>query len=218
MNDFNKLYAKAGGYKKVDGIIALDTYPLVSAMDILGGSIDVDGSIFTTKKDEHCNCANVIYQLEVYADQPVEFIKQNRKGIVGDLMIAIMNKAFSSSPKLYWGPLFQAMLTNVVQKHILFDIYNTDAQQGLGALNATGQIRSFDGDYLHINDSNFGGAKSNLYVSEDVTQDYSIKSDGSITKTVTIHYKNPFPPSDCNLERGGLCLNAILRLGKNIRT
>ena len=34
---------------------------------------------------------------------------------------------------------------------------------------------------------------------------------GEITKTITVHYKNPFPQSDCNLERGGLCLNAEYR-------
>ena len=37
------------------------------------------------------------------------------------------------------------------------------------------------------------------------------QSDGTVTKTVTVNYKNPYPPSDCNLARGNLCLNAVLR-------
>jgi len=122
-----------------------------------------------------------------------------------------MQKAFSSSPKLYWGPLFQAMLTQISEKHILFNMYNNQAQTGLEGLNAAGRIMAFDGDYLHINEANFGGAKSNMFVTENVTQDYSIGSDGTITKTIAVSYKNPFPPSDCNLERGNLCLNAVLR-------
>ena len=69
----------------------------------------------------------------------------------------------------------------------------------------------FTGDYFNINEANFGGAKSNMFVSETVTQDYVLQSDGSIVKTVTVNYKNPYPPSDCNLERGNLCLNAVLR-------
>jgi len=32
-----------------------------------------------------------------------------------------------------------------------------------------------------------------------------------VTKTVTIDYKNPQPASDCNLERGELCLNGLYR-------
>ncbi|HEX8965804.1 MAG TPA: DUF4012 domain-containing protein [Patescibacteria group bacterium] len=211
MQQFDKLYQTAGGYSKVDGIISLDTYPLVNAIDILGGSIDVDGQTFTTKNDPRCNCANVIYELEAASDKPVNYVRTQRKGIIGDLMLAIMSKALSSSPKVYWGPLFQAMLNNIEQKHVMFYVYNTDAQSGIEALNAAGRIKSFDGDYLHINDANFGGAKSNLFITESVDQNYQIQSDGSITKTLTINYKNPYAPSDCNLERGGLCLNAVQR-------
>jgi hypothetical protein len=210
MDTFYKMYQKAPGYTKVDGIIAVDTKALVAAMNILG-DMQVDGATYSTKNDPRCDCPQVIYALEEYADQPLQIVKQNRKGIIGDLMYAIMNKAFSSSPKLYWGPLFQTMLAQTSQKHILFYSFNTDAQSGLEALNASARILSFEGDYLHINEANFGGAKSNLFVTEAVTQNYDVKSDGGITKTVTINYKNPFAPSDCNLERGNLCLNAVLR-------
>jgi hypothetical protein len=47
-------------------------------------------------------------------------------------------------------------------------------------------------------------------MNETVDSSYAVK-DGVVTKTVTINYKNPFPASDCNLERGGLCLNAEYR-------
>ena len=210
METFSDLYERAGGYVEVDGIIAVDTQALVAAMEILG-DVQAGGTTFTTKKDPRCDCPQVIYQLEVIADQPVQGTRDNRKGIIGELMYAIMNKAFSSSPKLYWGPLFQTMLTQISEKHILFDMYNKSAQEGLEGLNAAGRIMPFEGDYLHINEANFGGAKSNMFVSEEVTQDYDIGSDGSITKTVMVNYKNPHPPSDCNLERGNLCLNAVLR-------
>ena len=77
--------------------------------------------------------------------------------------------------------------------------------------NATGKIKDFDGDYFHLNDTNFAGAKSNLYVNQAVDQEINVAGDGTITKTVTITYTNPQPPSDCNLESGGLCLNGLLR-------
>ncbi|HSW88803.1 MAG TPA: DUF4012 domain-containing protein [Candidatus Saccharimonadales bacterium] len=211
MDNFMTLYKQAGGYKKVDGIIAIDTHVLVSTIKILG-DIDVDGTTFSDKIVPQCDCPQVIYQLESMVDTPLNHIVNNRKGIIGDLMYAIMEKAFSSSPKLYWGPLFQTMITETNQKHILFDIFNDDAQQGLVALNAAGLInQDFTGDYLHINEANWGGAKSNLFVDENVTQNYKVNSDGSIVKTVTINYKNPYAPSDCNLEHGNLCLNSVLR-------
>ncbi len=210
MKTFLDMYEKAGAYKKVDGIIALDTSALVAAMDILG-DIDLGGMKYTTKIDPRCNCPQVIYELELYADQPVGYLKGNRKGIIGDLMYAIMGKAFSSSPKLYWGPLVQAGFNQIAEKHILFYLFNQEAQKGIYAVNAGGKIMNFDGDYLHINEANFGGAKSNMYVTQAVDQSYSVKNDGTVEKTVTINYKNPYKPSDCNLERGNLCLNATLR-------
>ncbi len=210
MQAFMGMYKKAGGYEAVDGIIAIDTDVLVTAMNVLG-DVSVNGQTFTTKENPTCHCPSVIYDLEAYADTPGEAIRSDRKGLIGALMYAIMQKAFSSSPKLYWGPLFQAMIADVSEKHMLFDLNNADAQNGLKSLNAAGQIVSFTGDYLHINDTNFGGAKSNMYVTEAVTNDYAVGGDGTITKTVTIDYKNPYPPSDCNLEHGNLCLNATLR-------
>lgn len=210
MDEFTKMYKTAGNYKDVDGIIAVDTHALVSAMNVLG-DISVGGSTFSTKTDPRCDCPQVIYQLEVYADQPAQIVKENRKGIIGELMYAIMNKAFSSSPKQYWGPLFQTMLTEMNEKHVLFNMENQDAQKGFEGLNAAGRILSIDGDYFHLNEANFGGAKSNMFVAEAVNQDYSLQNDGTIQKTVTVDYKNPYAPSDCNLERGNLCLNAVLR-------
>ena len=74
-----------------------------------------------------------------------------------------------------------------------------------------GRITEFEGDYLHINDTNLAGAKSNMFVQHFVTQDIEVASDGTVLKTITIDYKNPSPYSDCNLESGGLCLNGLLR-------
>jgi hypothetical protein len=220
MEKFNSIYKKAKDYVKVDGIIALDTSVLVSTIKILDDEVYADGIKFTSKIDPRCDCPQVIYQLESLISTPksvdlkvttLAAVQAQRKDIIGSLMYAIMEKALKSSPKLYWGPLFQDILTQVQQKHILFDIYNKDAQSGIEALNAAGRIRAFDGDYLHINEANFGGAKSNLFVKEAVTQNYEVATDKTITKKITINYKNPHKPSDCNLERGNLCLNAILR-------
>lgn len=208
MQTFRSMYRKAGLYVPVNGIIAIDTNVLVSTIKILDNNVEADGQTFTTNTDPHCDCPQVIYQLENNISRPVGYIRTERKSLIGDLMAAIMVKSLQSSPKKYWGPLFQSMITATQQKDILFDLYNSQAQQGLEALNAAGQILPFNGDYLHINDTNFAGAKVNIFLSEAVTNNYSVASDGTITKKVTITYKDPFPASDCSLKDGGLCLNA----------
>ncbi|OGH32679.1 MAG: hypothetical protein A2953_01425 [Candidatus Levybacteria bacterium RIFCSPLOWO2_01_FULL_36_54] len=220
MKTFNSLYDKARGKVEVDGIIALDTSVLVSTIKILDDRVDAAGTTFTTKIDKRCDCPQVIYELERNISTPLsldlrvsdlEAIQAGRKAIIGDLLYAILTKALKSSPKLYWGPLFQDLTTQINQKHVLFYLYDKDAQQGIQAVGADGRIRPFAGDYLHINEANFGGQKANLYVTKTVSQDYQVKNEGNIVKTVTINYKNPYPASDCNLERGGLCLNAVYR-------
>lgn len=220
MKTFNSLYDKAGGKVKVDGIIALDTSVLVSTIKILDDNVSAAGTTFTTKIDKRCDCPQVIYQLESSISTPLsldlrvsdlEAIQAGRKAIIGDLLYAILTKALKSSPKIYWGPLFQDLTVQIREKHVLFYLYDKGAQQGIQAVNADGRIRPFTGDYLHINEANFGGQKANLYVTKTVEQNYEVKNDGNIVKTVTINYKNPHPASDCNLERGGLCLNAVYR-------
>jgi hypothetical protein len=211
METFKEMYDRAGRRVEVDGIVAIDTYVLVNTIKILDDSVTAGGVTFNTQNDERCDCPQVIYELEDNISRPVNYIKEDRKGLLGDLLQAIMTKALSSSPKLYWGPLFQSFITGMNEKHIMAYLYNDEAQKGIEALNAAGRVRKFDGDYLHINETNFSGAKVNIFMQEEVENAYEVDKDGVITKTVTIRYKNPYPPSDCNLERGGLCLNAEYR-------
>lgn len=212
MKTFQEMYnTSPQATKDIDGIIAIDTNVLVSTIKVLDDTISAGGLTFNTKNDPRCDCPQVIYELEDNISRPVNYIKTDRKGLLGQLLVALMQKALSSSPKVYWGPLFQTMLAETQQKHVMFYLFNKDAQSGIEALNAAGQIRPFEGDYIHINDTNLGGQKSNLFVDQTVTQSYKVENDGTIEKTVTIDYVNPHAPSDCNLERGGLCLNAELR-------
>ena len=193
-----------------DGIIALDTHVLVSAIKILG-EFNIAGRKFSAENDSRCDCPKVIYELEDYATKPVAYVREDRKGIIGVLLYQIMQRAFGVSPSKYWGRLFQMFIDEAKQKHVLFYFHDEEAQKGIEALNFAGRILPYEGDYLHISDVNFAGAKSNMFIKQSVKQDIEIASDGTITKTLTISYKNPAPASNCNLEAGQLCLNGILR-------
>ncbi|MDP3726838.1 MAG: DUF4012 domain-containing protein, partial [bacterium] len=220
MKTFNTIYEQSRNKVEVDGIITLDTNVLVSIIKILDDEVYAGGVRFTSKEDSRCDCPQVIYELERLISTPLSIdirytdlaaVQAQRKDMLGTLLYALMEKALKSSPKKYWGPLMQDMIAQIDQKHVLFYLYDKDAQAGVEALNAAGRIKAFDGDYLHINEANFGGQKANLFVKESVLQEMNVSGDGVVTKTLTINYKNPHPPSDCNLERGGMCLNAPLR-------
>jgi len=211
MKEFeSKLAETVPGFPKFDGIIAVDTHVLVSAIRILG-DFNIYGRTFSANNDKRCDCPKVIYELEDYSTRPVAYLREERKDIIGVLLYQIMQRALGVSPSKYWGQLFQMFLDEAKQKHALFYFHDEDAQKGIESLNFAGRIVPADLDYLHINNVNFAGAKSNLFVKKKVLQEINVESDGSIKETLTISYKNPAPPSNCNLEAGQLCLNGILR-------
>lgn len=202
---FESLYKKSGARVMYDGIFAMDSKILIDMLTIFGDT-SVGGVNFSAKTDKRCDCPEAIYTLFDIVDRPVNYIKVNRKGILGDLMYTLFQTAIKSSPSKYWGSLTSTMLQNLHEKHILLYFVDSATQQAVEQVNFGGRIKNYKGDYIHINNVNFAGAKANMFVSESVES----KSSGK-KREVTINFKNPYPHSDCNLERGGLCLNATLR-------
>ena len=175
------------------------------------GDTEAGGVLFSAEDDKRCDCPQVIYTLFDIVDRPVNYIKEDRKGILGQLMFALLQKALGFSPSKYWGTLAQTMYRNMEEKHILLNFEDKNLQEAAEKINFAGRISSFNGDYLHVNNVNFAGAKSNLFVKETINSKTTKSIGGKIQREVTVEYKNPYPHSDCNLERGGLCLNATLR-------
>lgn len=206
---FNSLYAKSGKRVEYDGIIFLDAKVLVDMLRIFGDT-EAGGVRFSAENDKRCDCPQVIYTLFDIVDRPVGYIKENRKGIVGNLMYGLFYKAIGFSPSKYWGILFQNMLQNLDEKHMLLYFKDPELEGAVEKLNYAGRIKDTQGDYLHVNNTNFAGAKSNLYVKKTLTSKTTF-SGATAKRELVIDYRNPYPHSDCNLERGGLCLNAPLR-------
>ncbi|MDP3954836.1 MAG: DUF4012 domain-containing protein [bacterium] len=196
---------------KYDGIIAVDTELLVKMLKVLG-PVGVSGwGNFSAEPDSRCDgCPQVVYELEKMITKPLNRIVVARKAIIGPLMHSILANAFGS-PKEKLPGLFEAAFSSVKEKHALFYFPDDKIQSAAESFNIAGRIKGFEGDYLHVNNTNFAGAKVNMFIKEQVEQKYEVSGSGEITKTVTLSYKNPSPPSDCNLERGGLCLNAPYR-------
>ncbi|MFC1710117.1 DUF4012 domain-containing protein [Patescibacteria group bacterium] len=193
------------GIEDIDGVIAVDTGVLVNLLDVLG-PIGVAGfGNFSTEIIPECNCPQVIYELESFADVEGPIVwdpagtgkiiysppnTDNRKKIIGPLMNSIFSNALGQ-PKQKLGELFQAGYKSLMEKHVLLYMLNEEPQVAAEAFGVAGKIKDFEGDYLHINDANLGGRKSNLYVTQEVQQEIDIARDGTVEKTVTITYNNP---------------------------
>lgn len=209
METFKELFDSTTANKKVDGIFALDTHFVLSLLEVLG-PIDAYGTKFTKDIIEICNCPQIIYELERYADEPKAYERGSRKDIIGVLMQQMMDKAFKA-PKSSWPKLVETGINNLREKHLLLYFLDQPNQEAVEKINFAGRLYNYDGDYLHINEANYAGAKSNLYVQEKVKQVIKKDKEG-IAKKVTIEYKYPRRMDNCSLERkGGLCLAGIYR-------
>lgn len=222
MQQFESMYVNTAGHEKIDGILTMDTHVLVEALKILG-PIGANGRTFSADIDKRCDCAKAIYELEDYSSRPVNYVRDARKDEIGNLLHTMLQMALGVSPSKYWGRLFQMLLTEINGKHVQAYFHDTDAQKAAESFNMAGRVMTAsdsaailkykDGqgwDYLLINEANMGGAKSNMFISEKITKDVTV-SGGTVTTKLTVDYKNPYHGSDCGLESGGLCLNALLR-------
>ena len=179
--EFERFYAIAGG-KAIDGIIAVDTELVRSLLAVIG-EIKVAGYQTEFNKD---NIVNELlgYANVVFAGQP------GRKAFLGDVMNTIF-QTILQSPKEKLFSIGEVLVRSLNEKHVLLYLHEPKAQVAAESFNWAGRVKDYDGDYLLIVDSNFAGGKSNLFIEEVVSQKIEVVSDGTITKTVSILYKNP---------------------------
>ena len=142
--------------------------------------------------------------------RPTPYLRQDRKGILGPMMKAILERTYGAGKETI-PKLFELMIANIAQRHVQAYFLDNSLQQAGEKINLAGRTSApNDGsDFLAIVDANLGGAKSNLFIDYSVKQTILPPEDGVITKQVTIDYKNSRPGDNCNLEAGLLCLNAV---------
>lgn len=206
---FEELLDKSSRNLDYDGIISIDTKVLVDILKVLGPT-EAAGVWFKADTDPRCDCPQVIYELENIITRPTPYFREQRKSVLSVLLYNLMQKALGVSPSLYWGRLMQSSLLDADEKHILVYFKDKKSQQAIESLGYGGRIVKTDNDYLHISNTNFAGAKSNMYLRYKVESTTEKKGD-KYERKLTLEYKNIYPASDCNLERGNLCLNATLR-------
>lgn len=194
--------AKRAKLKDVDGVIAVDTNLLVSLLEVTG-RIGVPGQgNFSAETDKRCDCPQVIYELESYADveKPIVWdpntgkivfgeIVDNRKEILGPLVNSVIANAMAQ-PKEKVPQLAQRILSNLMEKHVIFYMFDEKTQEALESFNVAGRVTGSSGDYLQIVDANLGGRKANLYAVHEVVDEIEDKG-GKVVHNLTITYKNP---------------------------
>ena len=206
---FLDTYYKVSGKKTLfDAVVAIDTNVLVDMVSVMG-KLDTRVGTFTTEADKRCDgCPKIIYDLEWISGRPRNYIELNRKDFLAPLMSALLSNAMGSGKDIL-PKLGQAFFTNLFEKHIMFYFPDSEMQKAANLANISGNIiqTSSDIDYIHLNDANFASAKSNIFITQKIKHEITVV-DGKVEHKFVITYTNPSKASNCNLEKGDLCLNA----------
>lgn len=198
-----------GEPRDIDGVIAIDTNVLVEVLKVLG-PVEVPGyGTFSAETDKRCDCPNIIYEMSNIITRPTPFIRENRKGILGPMMRAILDKTYAA-PRQQWPLLFQQGLELMAGRHIQAYVFDEKSQAAIEKINAAGALvrKNPEADFLAVINANLGGAKSNFFITNELEKTVEAPANGRVASKVTITYKNSRPGDNCNLEAGLLCLNA----------
>lgn len=175
-----------------DGLIAVDTHVVERIIGILGG-VEVDGVKFSSDIDKRCNCPQVVYELESYAEGQARG-NAERKALIGHLMQEILLQAFKQEDKI--PALASEAVKLMNEKHVQVYMHDPVLQGAMENLDWAGRVASSDNptkfkyeegkwDYWHWNESNYAGKKANLYIKHVSDHKYEVAGDGTVTKTVT---------------------------------
>ncbi|OQX50820.1 hypothetical protein B5M47_03145, partial [candidate division CPR3 bacterium 4484_211] len=199
MQDF-KYYYQHTASPPVAGIFALDTQFVESFLE-LSGPITVPGynvdPVGYWNLPQSCltggnafTSENVVCRLELYAEKVFKSSK-DRKAILGDLMAELVEWALNA-PSNKWPELLSLATSQLQEKHLLVYFHNKVIQDLAEKYNWAGRIAGETGsDYLHINQANLAGLKSDMYMKRKVKQEISVNSEtGEVITKLTLTYRN----------------------------
>ncbi len=208
--EFIKAYEKVNGKNgRFDAVVAINTRPVVDLIKIIG-RVGVPGyGNFTPDPDKRCDgCPNVLYQMLWLAGRPRNFVDNDRKGFLGPLMHSTLANAMGQ-PKEKLGTLIGALLENINRKDMLFYFKDPKIQEAAVKANIAGTVSQNleNTDYLMLVDANMSSAKTNLFLTQKIRHEI-ISDPAGVQHKITVTYTNPSKASNCNLEKGDICLNA----------
>ncbi len=175
----NKLidYYEHSGGPTIDGVIAVNATYVADLLNLLGPidmpeysrTIDGENFIFETQK---------IVEIESEKEAPKQFI--------ADLAPKLLEQVKKAGARDFLSILAH-LSTGLIEKDIQLYFSDHELEQEITDLGWGGEIKKIAGDYLMVVNTNIGGGKTDMIISEDIDLEVNISDDGTITNTVTIN-------------------------------
>ncbi len=170
------------GSSTADGIISF-TPKMFEELLILTGPIEMPSYGVTLTSD---NFQEIVqYKTSVDYDK----VLNQPKKFLDDFAPVFLNR-LSGMGEDKWMAILQIMENNFSQRQILLYSKDPNIQGQIERLGYSGKLQSADFDYLSIINTNLGGTKSDLKMSQTATLNAKILSDGSVINTLKIERQN----------------------------
>ncbi|MFC1621882.1 DUF4012 domain-containing protein [Patescibacteria group bacterium] len=168
--------------KPIEGIITIDTQVIKELMEITG-PVTVNGVTY--------NSENVVLELERLASLNIRE-QINRKGVLGDLMEAMLVNVFESERYL-WSQLIDKVVDLAMRKHIQGFSFDEEAQVLLEKYGFAGKLATPEkGDYSMVVSTNLGGDKTNWFTNKIVNHTLEKEGDRWVrTVEIVYNYEQP---------------------------
>ncbi|HEM61515.1 MAG TPA: DUF4012 domain-containing protein, partial [Chloroflexi bacterium] len=173
----------------VDGVIAAD----LTAMQLLVGAME---PLELEGYEEEVTAANVVGLMQRYWASPTGEGQTgdwwiHRKDFMGDLLSAMMETLQSDISSIDLGRMGSALQRCLTEKHILIYMADPELSASVSKSGWDGGIRSTEGDYLMVVDSNMGFNKVNAAVRASVDYRVTLESQKASLGRLSVVYDNP---------------------------
>ncbi len=172
------LYFYEKGKETANGVLALTPRTFVELLQVTGPIEMADyGVILTAENFQDVVQFKTSVDYDKTLNQPKKFLS--------DFAPILLNR-LSELDKNQWIQVMGIIAGNLSNRNIQMYTTNPDAQKQIDDMGFSGKVQDTDYDYLYINNSNLGGTKTDLEISQKATLASKILSDGSVINTLQI--------------------------------
>jgi hypothetical protein len=189
-----------------DGVVAIDQYAVKSLLTVLG-PVQVEAVSYPITAE------NVVAFMRQAKGQ-AEASGENRKSFMNELGGAILDK-IKTSKDIPWMNLVKVLQADLNAHHMLLQFDDTGMAAMLAERGWDGALRSDEGDFLMVVDSNVGFNKVNAVVEESLTYDVDLSDPvapkGTLTVLQTNHATQGVPCKQFDMHYQGSYENLVNR-------
>lgn len=164
------------------GIIAINPDFIIDLLRLVG-PINVKGESYTADNFQEL----LQYNVEIaYKDRDIS--SWDRKDIINELLDELKRRLFNL-PTKDWGALLTIIDQNTNEKNIQLYFKNQNLQDLAKNIDASGEVKTSQSDYLMVVDANLAAFKSDAVVKKKIAYEISQRN-GSASVGLTLNYRH----------------------------